>query len=66
MKCKRCGSDHTRAYIKAMMYIDSNDCGHLTKGVIAKSTTELWAVDWDKTSFVCADCGYAWGYGYNN
>lgn len=48
------------------MYIDINDMYKFTKKVISKKTTELWAVDWDKTSFVCSECGYIWGYGYNN
>lgn len=66
MKCKNCGSTHIRAYVKVSMYIDTNDMYRFTKKVISKKTTELWAVDWDKTSFVCSECGYTWGYGYNN
>lgn len=66
MKCNKCGSEHIRALIHPIMYINAQDMYKLTKEVISKKTTELWAVDWDKTSFVCSECGYTWGYVHNN
>ncbi|SNS20938.1 hypothetical protein SAMN05446037_100633 [Anaerovirgula multivorans] len=61
MKCDKCGSENIRVWVKVCMYIDSRDYGRLTKKVIAKSTTELWAVDDDKTKFVCGGCNFTWG-----
>lgn len=63
MKCEKCNSTQIRAFIHVQMYIDANDNNCLTKKVINKKTTEIWSQSHDKTSFVCSDCGYTWGYG---
>ncbi|NCB98688.1 MAG: hypothetical protein EOM36_10065 [Bacteroidia bacterium] len=65
MKCPRCGSGGVRAYVTVLMYIDADDNGNLTKRVLRKKSTELWAQEHDKTSYVCRSCGKSWGYGYN-
>ena len=62
MKCRNCESESMRAFIHVQMYIDASDNNHLTKKVINKKSTEIWSQSHDKTSFVCSNCGYAWGY----
>ena len=65
MKCPKCDSEKIRAMIKVTMYVDAEESNRLSKKVIAKKSTELWATDHDKTTFVCVDCMFAWGYGLN-
>lgn len=56
MKCPKCGTGGVRACIYVLMYIDADDIGHLTKLVIRKRSTELWAQLHEKTSYVCSKC----------
>ena len=65
MKCPKCDSEKIRAFIDIQLYIDAKDNGHLTKAMITKRSTRLWSQNHSKTSYVCSDCGYAWGSGYN-
>lgn len=64
MICKKCNSERVRAFIHVQMYIDADDNYHLSKKVINKKTTVIWSQSHDKTSYVCGNCGYTWGYGY--
>lgn len=63
MKCGNCNKENIRVFISVQMYIDAQYYKKLTKKVIAKKSTEIWSMS-DRASFVCADCGYTWGYGY--
>ena len=65
MICPKCGGPQIRAFIHVQMYIDASDNMHLTKKVITKKTTEIWSQSHDKTSYVCMDCGWTWGYPYS-
>ena len=64
MNCIYCGSENLRALIHVQMYIDAKDNYHLTKKVIRKKSTEIWGQSHDKTSYVCKNCGRAFGRGY--
>ena len=63
--CVDCNSNKVRALVTVGMYINADFTGKLTKKVIARKDTELWFAENDKISFVCSDCGNAWGYGYD-
>ena len=61
MNCPKCKSEQIRALVNVVMYIDANYAYAITKKVISNKETTLWAVDHDKTSFVCMECLNAWG-----
>jgi hypothetical protein len=59
MECPKCGSENMRVWVEVCMYIDPSDYGKLTKKAIAKKTTEIWAMNDNKTTFICKDCCYS-------
>lgn len=61
MNCPKCNHESVRALVNVVMYVDSENAYSITKKAIVKSSTELWALDHEKTSFVCTKCMYAWG-----
>lgn len=66
MICKMCLSQNIRALIHVQMYIDAKYNYHLTKRVISDKSTTIVSQSHDKTSYVCSDCGYFWGFGYDD
>jgi hypothetical protein len=67
IKCQCCNSTKIKALVSVEMYIDANKhYRKLSKKAISEKSTEIWGADWSKTSFVCQECGNAFGYGYEN
>ena len=65
MTCKKCGSNKIKVGINLFLYVDYEDHCKITKKVLSKKSTELWAKFNEKDSFICKTCNFAWGYGYD-
>ena len=65
MDCLYCKKPGVKAFVHIMMYVDADDASKITKQVISKKSSELWALDHAKTSFVCPHCSRVWGYPYD-
>ena len=57
MVCVKCKSKNVKVGVSVFMYIAPEDVCRLTKKVLRKKSTELWAASWDKAQIVCGDCG---------